>query len=82
MSIITSILSSTGVEQETDANILCLIIINKILGLGDECKSDEFLDFIMDTDLHLCIERLQNHGDKYVSSFVGKIIDKYFDDDN
>lgn len=78
--IICLILKCTSVSEDSKIVIMCLIVINKILGLGDQFESEEFLDIILEKDVGTYLERLQMHSDKYVYNFTSKIIEKYFTD--
>ena len=76
--IIQVVLKCTGIQVDPKQVIMCLIIINKILGIGEKFKSDEFLDYIIENDLGWYLERVQTHADIYVYNFTIKIIEKYF----
>jgi hypothetical protein len=78
--IICLILKCTSVTEDSKIVIMCLIIVNKILGLGDQFQTEEFLDIILEKDVGGYLERLQMHSDKYVYNFTSKIIEKYFTD--
>lgn len=72
------ILKCTEIDASADLAIKCLIIINKILGLGDKYKSEVFLDMIYEKDTAYILEKLQLHPDTNVYNFAARIIDKYF----
>jgi hypothetical protein len=76
--VIQIIMNVTGLQKSGMINITCLIIINKILGLGDLAGTEEFKDRILETDSSEQLERLQEHQDKIVYNFAAKIIEKYF----
>lgn len=76
--VISIILGVTGLEKLPKVNITCLIIINKILGLGEMTGTDDFRDQIQETEASEQLERLQEHPDKIVYNFAAKIIEKYF----
>ena len=80
--IIEIVLNCTGKAVSPEINIKCLIIVNKILGLGDNYKTDYFLDNIYKRDNCSKLETLQLHDDINVYSFVTHILDKYFESYN
>lgn len=76
--IIEVILKFTGTNLSQEANIKSLIIVNKILGLGENYKTDQFLDYFLESGSAQKLEILQHHQDITVYNFVALILDKYF----
>lgn len=77
--IVRLILRFTVDNPSADLAINCLIIINKILGLGDKYKTEEFIDLVYEKEASQLLENLQIHPDINVYNFSARIIEKYFD---
>lgn len=77
--IIRLILKFTQDIPSPELAINCLIIINKILGLGDKYKTERFIDLVYEKESSLLLEELQMHPDVNVYNFAARIIEKYFD---
>ena len=77
--IVTLVLNCTGKAVSPELNIKCLIIVNKILGLGDSFKTSCFLDIVYQRENCQKLEVLQLHDDINVYNFVSHLLNKYFE---
>jgi hypothetical protein len=61
-------------------NIICLLILNKILGLEEiKGKDKKYFDLVLESEFLDNLEMLQGHDDEEVYSLASKLIDEYFE---
>ena len=63
-------------------NLLCLLVLNKLLGLDSVVRGGcLYQGHILESEFLYKLEMLQSHQDDHVYSLAEKIIDEFFDSD-
>lgn len=80
MYFIEIIVNQLSCTKPSEANLIQLIMLNKILSQGEITHQTKFKDFMLDRDdLLVSFEKIQHHKDDHVYNLHDLIINKYFD---